>query len=606
MAMIKSFSVPFCTAKTVSILIAIAVALPAQAALPNGVASGDVSQNSVVLWSRSDTPGDVRFEYTTDPTFATLLGSVERKISDPAIPVKVQLSDLNAATIYHYRATSADGASATGTFSTPAPLGTRNGLRFGVSGDWRGELAPYPAIKNAPNRNLDFFVELGDTIFADSQSPDVPALHAITLSEYRAKHNEVYSSRGGLNAWSNLRASTPVFATIDDHELTNDFSGGADVSTDSRFAANSPGTLINDSTLYNNALQAFQEYNPIANETYVDTGKDPRTDSEIKLYRSRNFGSDAAIMVLDSRSFRDAPLGQLETSNFYATSLTADRTMLGERQIDALKQDLVDSQNEGITWKFVMIPEPIQNLGVNGAADRFEGYGKERTELFQYIDDNNIQNVVFIAADLHGTLVNNLDYQALVPTEDGTPRLISTATNAFEITTGSVGHYKTFGPLNLDLISLVPVDNEGQTLLDVFLSNIGVSNLAEFNTLPLAIQNIALQDLIDSQIEPLGFNPIGLDDSDLIVQQLVGGYTEVNTFGWTEFEIDPITQALLVTTYGIDPYNTRDIADDLNEIIDREPVIVSQFQVQPVPLPAPVWLFMSGLVYLSRFSGLTK
>ena len=41
-----------------------------------------------------------------------------------------------------------------------------HGLRFGVAGDWRGELAPYPAISNVAGRNLDFFVEHGDTIYA--------------------------------------------------------------------------------------------------------------------------------------------------------------------------------------------------------------------------------------------------------------------------------------------------------------------------------------------------------------------------------------------------------------------------------------------------------
>ena len=95
---------------------------------------------------------------------------------------------------------------------TPGEPGTFRGLRFGVSGDWRGELSPYPALQNAAERDLDFFVELGDTIYADYPSPAVPADQARTLAEFRAKHSEVYSARFGLNAWAELRSSTPVWA----------------------------------------------------------------------------------------------------------------------------------------------------------------------------------------------------------------------------------------------------------------------------------------------------------------------------------------------------------------------------------------------------------
>ena len=39
----------------------LASAITAHAALPNGVSSGDVSADSVVLWARTTVPGDVRF-----------------------------------------------------------------------------------------------------------------------------------------------------------------------------------------------------------------------------------------------------------------------------------------------------------------------------------------------------------------------------------------------------------------------------------------------------------------------------------------------------------------------------------------------------------------
>ncbi len=51
--------------------------------------------------------------------------------------------------------------------------------------------------------------------------------------------------------------------------------------------------------------------------------------------------------------------------------------------------------SQGITWKYVMIPEPIQNLGILAVGDRFEGYVAERTEILKFIHDHDIGTVVF-------------------------------------------------------------------------------------------------------------------------------------------------------------------------------------------------------------------
>lgn len=574
------------------------------AALPNGVAAGDVSQDSVVLWGRSDTIGNLSFEYSTDSSFTSIVGSHTLDVSDPLAPAKWNVTGLSAATRYYYRVTDSANSSASGTFTTAAALGTTAGLRFGVSGDWRGELSPYPAIKNAAGRSLDFFVSLGDTIYADVASPaNNFQQQSQSLTDYRNKHDEVYSAGGGMNSLADLRQSTAVFATIDDHEVTNDFAGGAHIGGDARFNGNATD-FINDSTLYDNGLQAFHEYNPMANEVYGATG-DVRTANEIKLYRSRTFGSDAALMVLDARSFRDAELAPVsnladpvQVGSFLANSFNPARTMLGRVQVDELKADLLAAQQNDVLWKFVMVPEPIQNLGPLAAGDRFEGYAAERTEILSFINDNDIKNVVFVSADIHGTLVNNLTYQATV----GGAQI---ATGAFEITTGSVAYDAPFGPTIAGLASQLGLLTPAQ--------------FAFYNSLPSApdadsIPNDKddfLKSLTNQQLAPLGYDPLGLDANlpqaaDAINAQLLqGDYTATHTFGWTEFEIDPLTRALLVTTYGITPYTDEQVAaarlaGDLSGIISRDPVIVSQFRVAPVPLPGAVWLMGAALATLIR------
>jgi len=270
--------------------------------LPNGIASGDTGQTSTILWTRSTETDFVAIEYATTPDFSEILGTLSTEVSDPNQPVKLELSGLQPNTEYYYRVTDGEGSSQIGRFKTAAEVGTVEGLRFGVSGDWRGELSPYPAITNADEKDLDFFVLHGDTVYADFPSPALNKPQAETLDEFRLKHAEVYGERAGLNTWGELRASTSVFATIDDHEVTNDFSGGAPAFTDplGRFGMGSE--LINDTPLYDNGLQAFQEYNPIRDEFYGETG-DSRTEGERKLYRTQTYGSDAAVFILDSRSF---------------------------------------------------------------------------------------------------------------------------------------------------------------------------------------------------------------------------------------------------------------------------------------------------------------
>ncbi len=552
-----------------------------ESAFPNGVASGDTTQNSTVLWTRSTVPGKVTFEYSTKADFSSISGTQTATVTNPLQPVKVDVTGLNANTNYFYRVTDANGTKTNGKFSTAAALGQQTGLKFGVSGDWRGELAPYPAISNADNANLKFFIELGDTIYGDVASPAVEnpdgteKSQATTLADYRAKNAEVYSSRLGQNTWDDLRASTSILATIDDHEVTNDFAGGESLATASAAEQALYGAktgLINDSPLYENGLQAFQEYNPIRDLTY-NTPSDARTDGERKLYRANTFGNDAATFILDARSFRDRELpdvtnlaDQAQVGKFLVDAFNPTRTMLGKQQVEDLKRDLLQSQKNGVTWKFIMVPEPIQNIGVLAAADRFEGYAAERTEILKFVNDNKIENVVFVAADIHGTLVNNLTYQ-------NAPGQAQIATSAFEITTGSVAYSQPFGQtvaqLGTDLGVITPQQK------------------AFYDSLPTDGKDSFIKGVVDNGLQPLGYDPLGLDKNlsqanGLINAKLLqGDYVATHVYGWTEFNIDKQTQKLTVTTYGIDPYTRAELEANPDAITSRQPKVVSQFEVIP-------------------------
>lgn len=539
------------------------------------IASGNADQDSVILWGKAAVTGNAAFQVATDAAFTNIVASQVVNVTDIDLPVKVTIdTGLATNTQYFYRFTDSS-STRTGTFATAASLADgKTGLSFGVSGDWRGELAPYPSVSNADTAGLKFFVELGDTVYADVPSPAVPGGQATTLDEYRAKHDEVYSDHKGMNTLGDLRASTPVFATIDDHEVTNDFAGGASATTDARFA---PDTgLINESTLYKNGMQAFVEYNPIADKKYSGTG-DATFDGRPDLYTSTSYGTDAQIFVVDARSFRDQELDPANFANpvpFLAQSFDASRTMLGAPQLARLQADLLGAQTNGVTWKFIMMPEPIQNLGLLAAEDRYEGYAAERTQLLKFIADNNITNVVFVSADIHGTVVNNLTYQETV----GGAQI---ATGAFEITTGSVAYDAPFG----------------QTVSSIAaaLGLIDAPTKAFYDSLPVAPdadstvndKDDFIENLVNQQLSPLGYDPVGLDNNLAIANGRInatlnsGDYLVSHIFGWTKFDINPVTQALTVTTYGVDPYTAAQLAADPAAIINDTPQIVSQFTVQP-------------------------
>lgn len=538
--------------------------------LPQGVAAGDVTPTSAVLWARSASIGSVSFEYSLNANFNPVAGSATVIVTDTMQPAKTSISNLQPATRYFYRATTLSNATFAGTFRTASTSGTYSNLRFGASGDQQGALAPFPALANADQRELDLFIHLGDSIYADIGSP-VLGTTAKTLAEFRLKQTESYSTRLNLNTIADLRATTAWLATTDDHEVANDHAGGAAPSSDPRFLPTN-ASYINDTDYFESGYQAFVEYNPI-NELFYGATGDPRTANERKLYRYQPYGNTAAFFVLDGRSFRDQKLPApnntpSEIVAFLTAVFSPTRTLLGQAQLSQLESDLLAADQANITWKFVIVPEPIQNLGTAAANDRFEGYAAERSRILSFINDHSIENVVFIAADIHGTVVNNLSYQ----TAAGQPQI---PTNAWEISVGSVATTSPFGmrvaagALSTGIISSTTYNNYLQ--------------------LPNDQQDAAAEGWLNTVLNVFGYTPVGLQDAPFAERTtlLQGRYFAGHYFGWTEFEISQPDQTLRVSTYGIDTYGTSELANNPGEVVSRVPVIVQQFEVEPVVSIAP-------------------
>lgn len=533
--------------------------------MPNGVAAGDVTATSAILWARTDTRGIVRFEYGTDPTFATCSGTGQVVVVDALAPAKLHVTGLQPGTQYAYRATDPLGAADSGTFRT-AQLQGRHGVRIGVSGDWRADLAPFSSVANVPERRLDLWLSLGDTIYAEVPSPGVPVIQARTLTQFRLKHNEVYSRRGGENFLADVRRSSAQFAMIDDHEVTNDFAGGARPANDPRFAGGRT-TFINQSPLFRNGLRAFLEYNPMEERAWGDSG-DERVDGRADLYRSQRYGDDAAVFLLDARSFRDKallppadPNDRDQAVEFLAAAFQPGRSLLGAPQRMRFLEDLRAAQRDGVTWKIVLAPEPLQHLGLADAADRFEGYAWERGEILGMIESEAVRNVVFVSADWHGMLVSELGYSVRASDEE-------TPSGAMEIITGPVAFSPPAGPFFL--------------IREALSGRLAWSELSGYPHLSRDERDWFVFSILDRQLSGGGFSPLSTPIwTRFEVSSISGRYQSLHTYGWTELNVDAESQNLTVTHWGLDAYVELDALLHPEEIAARRPQLIGQFVVHP-------------------------
>src|SRR5262249_9719257 len=186
------------------------------------------------------------------------------------------------------------------------------------------------------------------------------------------------------------------------------------------------GGFMNRAVGFQTLQNVFLAYQPIADRGAVNAPSDPRTNGTKQLFSAVRWGRNVLFVNTDSRSYRDI---RLKTENAAAddTGPRADnpnRTYLGATQLAWLKQTLLDAQNNGTTWKFVSVSDPIDQLGpiggalagtltsvnADGGKSYMGGYRAERNDLLKFIVDNKLHNVVFLSTDDHQNRINELYY----------------------------------------------------------------------------------------------------------------------------------------------------------------------------------------------------
>jgi alkaline phosphatase D len=411
----------------VMLVVGIASADAATPGFRYGVAAGNMSTTFAVIWTRAPSPG--RLSYAVFPATSPVNAARFRSLLAPTgsdQTTSVGVDGLRPGTRYHYVFQQGGRRSAVGTFETARARGASATVRFAISGD--ADATPAANGKPAFNRyevygrmateRNDFNVNLGDTIYSDSEVGGSPV--ARTVAEKWAK----YKLGLALPALRQLRASTGLYSHWDDHEFVNDFS-----------------LAENGQSIYDAGVKAFLDYAPVT-EGFRGLG----------LYKTFRWGKNLQLFLLDERSFRSAkaddvcggdlaPTAPQAFRDGFATLAPAlktpvspaclaaindpNRTMLGAQQYAAFRKAIKAST---ATWKVIVNEVPIQQYYAL-PYDRWEGYEAEREKLLHFLQDN-VRNVVFLTTDTHANLVNEVRYSTL----GGPPQ----SSGMWEVVTGPV------------------------------------------------------------------------------------------------------------------------------------------------------------------------
>ncbi|MBQ4813243.1 alkaline phosphatase D family protein [Pseudoalteromonas luteoviolacea] len=381
----------------------------------HGVASGDPLDDRVILWTRITIPKEISdkvdlealsvkviWQVASDTSFSSIVASGHVITSqENDFTVKADATGLRENTRYFYRFIVDE-------LEKPliSPVGKTKTLpRYDVSKIKLamascshfsyGYFNVYARIAEIPD--LDAVLHLGDYLYEYGNKDIyrnpflwnrkvVPAHEMVSLSDYRQRH-ACYKTDEDLQT---LHQTHPMICIWDDHEFTNDtWQGGAENHNAGE------GTWQARSQA---AIQAYYEWMPI---------REPNSHSREKAYRRFKFGDLAELNMLDTRFVgRDQ---QVEVND--PARLEAQRTLLGYEQEQWLQDNLFDAKRQGVKWKLLgqqVQMMQIQMLGKPINTDAWDGYPAARTRLLDFIEANNIDNVIVLTGDVHSSWAANI------------------------------------------------------------------------------------------------------------------------------------------------------------------------------------------------------
>jgi alkaline phosphatase D len=360
-----------------------------------GVASGDPTTTSVILWThaRVSAATEVEVEVFADEA-ATELVLRELALAEPARfgCVKVDIEGLEPGTAYFYRFTLNGHASPLGRTQT-LPEGRVERARIAVvscSNFANGYFHAYARI--AEMQDLAFVLHLGDTIYeyADGVYGDLRALEPRselhTLADYHARYAQVRSDVD----FQAMLARHPFLPIWDDHEFANNAHWlGAQ--------AHDPRTEGDWAMRRDAAIHAFFAWNPVRERGSMTT----------TCARTFVLGDLARFVLLDTRmdGREEPPWDDVER-------VRETRTMISSAQENTLREALSarDVEHTVIANQVVFSPFPIVTND-----DAWDGFPAQRARITGLLAASPTLPVI-LTGDTHSALVFDVPSSGYDPT----------------------------------------------------------------------------------------------------------------------------------------------------------------------------------------------
>lgn len=421
----------------------------------HGVASGDPTSTSVIIWTRltTDRPTSVYWEISLNQGFTEVIKRGARSaIPDSDYTVKIDVEGLVSNQTYYYRFSAGSYSSDIGITKT-LPVGKLEQLTLAVvscSNYPFGYFNVYEHI--ARDNTVDFVLHLGDYLYEYGQDGwggatgvllnrrHQPAGETITLADYRIRHAQYKSDPASRL----MHAAHPLIPIWDDHESANNpYQYGA------QNHQQEEGDWQRRKTA---SIQAYFEWMPI---------REPAKGADkAHLWRHFQFGDLASLITLETRHTarskqlsygkNNGGVNNMETRSRFIEQHINDpsRTLLHPEMTEFLSARLSDSVNTGQPWRIIGNQIPMARIAMPDfrnainicdpqysdktkrrlatnqlrgqwhlplSLDTWSGYGAAREAFYHHCKDVGACDLLVFTGDSHCFWLNELSNQDKKP-----------------------------------------------------------------------------------------------------------------------------------------------------------------------------------------------
>jgi len=372
-----------------------------------GVASGDPTATSVILWTRlapdpvndeglGDIDIDLLWEIGSDESFTEVLASglvtAEARFGHA---VHVDAAFTSASPNVWYRFRTEQWTSPLGRTRLAAPDGSTEPIKIATASCQNWTAGFYAAYADMVRQSPDLVVFLGDYIYESGpgrlDNGDV-RLHNSeepeTLAGYRNRYG-LYRSDPLLQA---AHQSCPWIIIWDDHEVENNYAGlVAQLGGDG-----SPVDPALFATRRAAAYQAWWEHMPVRLPAPIN--------EDLTIYRQFSWGNLVNILALDGRQYRDDQTcgdAVLQTTPACDEASDPTRSLLGDVQ----EKWVVDTITENnAIWNVLANQTVMTDIRLGDAIlnfDQWDGYAPSRDRLLTSFKNKSVENLVVLTGDIH-------------------------------------------------------------------------------------------------------------------------------------------------------------------------------------------------------------